>query len=193
MDDGRPHPAPRHHGTTYRWVEHIVRNRLQRRIRSGEAPLELPDDPTRYPAWLTAGAETLLATLRATEPETPLWTWAADRHARFWPRRVLHEAVVHRADAELALGRTPHIDPGIAVDGIDEFLTNLPYASWVAERLGELEAAGQTLHLHATDGDGEWLISLGEGGFTWTRGHAKATVAARAPTAEQQRPAVHGA
>lgn len=170
----------RHHGVTHRWIEHIVRHRVEQRVSARELDLAVPGDPADYPAWLAEGTQTLLTTLHATDPDTPLWTWAADRRARFWARRVLHEAVVHRADAELAVGRVPWIEPETAVDGIDEFLTILPHVSWVAERLRELDGAGQTLHLHATDHEGEWMITLGGEGFTWARAHGRATVAVRA-------------
>ena len=174
----------KHHGTTHRWIEHIVRRRAQERIWSREVDLGLPDDEAHYPAWLATGVGPLLATLREIDPDTPLWTWGADRHARFWPRRLLHEAAIHCADAELALGGTPRIEPDTAVDGVDEFLANLPYAHWVAPRLRQLPGDGATLHLHATDCDGEWMITIGADGFTWSRGHGKGTVAVRATASD---------
>ena len=71
---------------------------------------------------------------------------------------MLHETTVHRADAELALGvADPVIDPVVAADGIDEFLFNLPSARRPYPHLASLPT-GASLHLHATDADGEWLI-----------------------------------
>ena len=35
---------------------------------------------------------------------------------------------------------------------------------------------GASLHLHATDTDGEWLIRFTDSGIAWERGHEKATV-----------------
>src|SRR5262249_8542010 len=82
-------------------------------------------------------------------------------------------------------------------DGVDEFLLVAPLGSRVSKRLAELPA-GQTIHLHATDGAfsgadgalvtvspqaGEWLISLTGGGYTWSHGHAKGTVPVRGPAA----------
>lgn len=172
----------RHHGTTHRWVEHIVRTRASERVWSRDVVTDAPDDDRDLAAWLAAGAERLLVTLRAAGPDLPVWSWGADQHARFWSRRVLYEAVIHRADAELALGRVPHIDRDTAVEGIEEFLTNLPNARWVAERLEELLGNGHTVHLHATDAGagGEWMISLPPDGVAWKRGHGKATVAVQA-------------
>ncbi|WP_067178175.1 maleylpyruvate isomerase family mycothiol-dependent enzyme [Microtetraspora niveoalba] len=169
----------KHVGITQRWAEHLVRTRAPERVGSRDVPMDRlgeGDDPA---AWLAAGTGRLLATLRATAPETPVWSWGGDHHARFWSRRMLHELLVHLADVELALGRAPAIDAATAIDGVDEFLGNLPYADWAAERTAKLCGDGETLHLHATDADGEWMIMLGPDGFTWARGHGKGTVAVR--------------
>ena len=52
----------------------------------------------------------------------PVWTFTGSRPASFWARRMAHETAVHRADAEITVGRQPEIDADIAVDGIDEWL-----------------------------------------------------------------------
>jgi predicted lipid carrier protein YhbT len=91
---------------------------------------------------------------------------------------MLHETVIHRGDAELASRQTPVIDPDVAADTIDEFLGNLPSSGRAGQRLGELPT-GQSLHLHATDADGEWLIRFTGSGIEWERGHAKASAAVR--------------
>ncbi|MFI8824929.1 maleylpyruvate isomerase family mycothiol-dependent enzyme [Streptomyces sp. NPDC053431] len=170
----------KHHGTTHRWTEHLVRTRATERVWSTDVPLDLPEDPAAYPEWLAASAEASLRALRAAEPDAPTWSHGADPHVRFFPRRLLFEAVVHRADAERALGREPGpIDPGTAADGIEEFLENLPYFSWVAEPVARLGRDGARLRLAATDSGAAWTLTLGGGGFTWQRradGEATATV-----------------
>ena len=94
---------------------------------------------------------------------------------------MLHETAVHRADAELALGvADPVIDPVVAADGIDEFLFNLPSARRPYPHLASLPT-GASLHLHATDTDGEWVIRFTDSGIAWERGHEKATTAIRGP------------
>ena len=40
------------------------------------------------------------------------------------------------------------------------------------------------MHLHATDGDGEWLVRLGADGVVVTREHAKGDVALRASASD---------
>ncbi|HEY3501556.1 MAG TPA: maleylpyruvate isomerase family mycothiol-dependent enzyme [Actinocatenispora sp.] len=162
----------RHHGTTYRWIDHLVRTGAQARIWSRDVPLELPDDPAELPAWVAAGAERVLATLRATDPDTPLWTWGAGRTARFWPRRALFEAVVHRADADIALGRTPRIAADVAADGIEEFLLNLPHAAWIAPRLAGAGRDGDSILLRPNGSDSGWRIACTDGWFEWDRGDA---------------------
>jgi uncharacterized protein (TIGR03083 family) len=156
-----------HHGTTHRWIAHVVRTRAATRVWSRDVPVEVPFDPAGYPAWLREGAARLVRTLREAPPDTPVWTVGADQHARFWPRRVLFEAVVHRADAEIALGRQPRVDPALAIDGVDELLAILPCYDDIAARVADLGHDGASLHLCA-QGTG-WTVTLTGGGFAWTR------------------------
>jgi uncharacterized protein (TIGR03083 family) len=170
----------KHHGTTHRWIEHLVRHLVADRVWPRDVPLALPADAAEYPAWLAAGAVACLRTLREADPAAPMWSIGAERRVRFWPRRLLFEAVIHRADAELALGGDPRIDPHTAADGIDELLTLLPFFPEIAERVGALDRRGATLHLHDTGGDGGWMITLGEGGPGWRHKHGTATAAVAA-------------
>ena len=172
----------RHTGTIHRWVTEIVTTRAARRIGLPEAgpPWESADG---YAQWISAGAVPLLDALRAAGPLTAVWSWGPGRTSGWWARRVLHETTVHRADAELALGVTdPDIDPVVAADGIDEFLFNLPSARRPYPHLAALPT-GASLHLHATDTDGEWLVRFTDSGIAWERGHEKASAAVRGPVA----------
>jgi uncharacterized protein (TIGR03083 family) len=143
--------------------------------------MNFPDDPSRYPGWLTDGAAALTATLRAAGPQAPVWTFAPDHRALWWARRMAHETAVHGADVVLSAGRVPRLDPEQSADGIDELLAFLPYGRRTRETIATLPAAGESIHLHATDYDGEWMIRLTPGGMTWERGHGKGTVAVRGP------------
>lgn len=172
----------KHTGIVHRWVTHIVSTRSSERVDQRDLEVGLPDSEALYADWLAAGAEPLLATLRAAGPDTAVWAWGAEHRSGWWSRRMLHETTVHRADADVAVGAEPFIDPVVAADGIEEFLTNLPSARRPAARLASLPA-GESLHLHATDSDGEWLIQFTDGTVTWSRGHAKASAAVRGPTA----------
>ncbi len=94
-----------------------------------------------------------------------MWAWGADQHVGFWVRRMLFETVVHRIDAELALGLTPEIDRTLAADGVDEFLANLPFATPFAPKVANLRGEGETIRFTCTDGDGDWLVRLRPDGF----------------------------
>lgn len=173
----------RHTGRVHRWAATIVSTRAGERIPfpDADSPWQSPDG---WAQWLTAGAAPLLAALRAAGPDAACWTWGPGRSAGWWARRMLHETTVHRADAELTLGVVPAIDPQIAADGVDELLANLPFSRRAAPHLPSLPA-GESMHLHATDSDGEWLVRfLGPAGIEWERGHAQATAAVRGPVAE---------
>jgi uncharacterized protein (TIGR03083 family) len=173
-----------HTGNVHRWATAIVAARADANqpFPAVESPWSSADG---WATWLESGALPLLETLRSAGPSTPVWTWGPGRTSGWWARRMLHETAVHRADAQLALGIEPVIDPATAADGIDEFLDNLPTARRAARNLGSLPA-GASVHLHATDSDGEWVIRFGGDGpgtVSWTRGHEKATAAVRGPVA----------
>ncbi|MFI8911188.1 maleylpyruvate isomerase N-terminal domain-containing protein [Streptomyces sp. NPDC053513] len=160
----------RHLGAVHRWADHLVRTRATVRVHLKDLPLDPPSHPAAYADWLTEGAATVLTTLRATAPDLPVWSPGADPHARYYPRRLLSEAVVHLADAELALGGAAGaIDPRTAADAIDHFLTDAPYIPWIAEPLAHLGRDGAVLRLAARDTGTVRTLVLGGGGFTWTR------------------------
>lgn len=155
-----------HLGQIHRWAWSMVRDLAHSRL-AGREKLFPPPEPDGLAAWLVSGGEELVATLRAADPDAPMWAWGADKHARFWSRRMLHETTLHRADAELALGATPKIDADLAVDGVDEFLDNLPCASYFAPGVRRLRGRGELLSWRATDADVAWLIELDRDGFSW--------------------------
>jgi uncharacterized protein (TIGR03083 family) len=66
----------------------------------------------------------LLAEFGARKPEDPAASWyKPDQTVGFWIRRMAHETVIHRIDAELGT-RQPidRVPADLAVDGIDELL-----------------------------------------------------------------------
>ncbi|GAA1669175.1 maleylpyruvate isomerase family mycothiol-dependent enzyme [Nonomuraea maheshkhaliensis] len=174
-----------HVGRLHRWAVHMLRGQVRERLWSRQVPDGLAEGATGDAAWLTAGAAELLETLASTDPDTEVWTWGPDNRASWWPRRMFFESLVHRADAELALGIDPEIPAGTAIDGIEEFLHNLPYAVWVTRSLAGLGLEGATIHLHASDADGEWTITQGPAGkIEWARGHAKGDAAVKGPVSD---------
>lgn len=172
----------KHTGIVHRWAERIVSTRSGEWVDPRSLEVGLPGKESDYAGWLAAGADPLVDALRVAGPDTAVWAWGAGQTVGWWARRMLHETTVHRADAELAVGISSSVDQVVAADGIDEFLANLPAARRPGPHLAEMPA-GESVHLHATDSDGEWLIRFSGSGLEWERGHAKATAAVRGPVA----------
>jgi uncharacterized protein (TIGR03083 family) len=175
-----------HVGQAHRWATTIV----TRRATAPPGPHELdvaaaPEDLDEVGGWLRDGAGALVDAIRAAGPQTPVWTWSDDQRAGFWARRMAHETAVHRADAELALGREFDLEPDLAADAISEWLGALssPQAVEFRPELAELRGEGQILHLHSTDpglGEaGEWIVRRTPSGPVWEHGHSKGDVAVR--------------
>lgn len=156
-----------HVGGLHRWTEAHVRLLSSERIRARDLELGTPEDPSDWESWLGDGMASLVTTLRAADPDAEVWAWGSDKRARFWGRRMLFETNIHRADLELAQEKEPHIAATVAVDGIDEFLDNLPHAEYFAPQVKELRGTGERLRLHARDLDVTWTIGLFPDGFEW--------------------------
>jgi uncharacterized protein (TIGR03083 family) len=174
-----------HLGGVHRWATAIVTRLPQERIELSAEEIAAPQEWSAVPEWLVAGGAALVEALSAADLDAPCYAWGGDQHVRWWLRRQLHETSIHRVDVELAvLGTAGELEPAVAVDGIDEFLENLPYAARFRPEVRELHGDGETLHLHATDLDGtalpgEWLITLEPHGFRWSHAHVKGAAAVR--------------
>ncbi|HEX9968782.1 MAG TPA: maleylpyruvate isomerase family mycothiol-dependent enzyme [Acidimicrobiales bacterium] len=173
-----------HTGMVHLWVRTLVTTKAQERIPRRDLPSPPTDDA--LVRWFSDGVSALVEVLGSTGPDEPVWNWSATRPkvAGFWPRRMAHETAVHRWDAQCAHGATAPIDPEAAVDGIEEILdTILPSA--LVDRAAQSVASsmGGTLHAHATDVPGEWLISV-EDEVRVEREHGKGDAAVRAPASD---------
>ena len=99
-------------------------------------PPESPGAVWRSPVleFLESSAENLLAELRSREPEQPCWTWYPEAQTvGFWGRRMAHETVIHRYDAESTFQQPTSIATAIATDGIDELLVVFLSGDWSDE------------------------------------------------------------
>jgi uncharacterized protein (TIGR03083 family) len=115
--------------------------------------------------WLRAGGHSLVATLRAADPDESMWAWGADQHVRFWARRQLHETLVHRIDLELAMGAASIVEPAIALDAVDEFLDNLKSDRDIAVRARPTRSAVESLEIRTTDSTRSWAVELTANGY----------------------------
>ena len=139
----------------------------------------LPGDGIDLIAWAEDGAIKVADGLAKAGPGVAMWSWAGQSAdsgywtSDFWARRQAHETAMHRWDAQGAAGSPAPIDRVLAVDGIDEYL------ELSALRGGSVRGSGETIHLHCTDGDGEWMLRRTTDGLEFTHEHGKGDVAAR--------------
>ena len=158
-----------HTGSVHRWAAHMVANRSPQRVSPKTIDLATPPTPEGLGGWVREGGAILIDACKNADPDDEMWAWGADQHVRFWPRRMLHETTVHRADAEIASGSQPQIDRATAADGIEELLDNLPSAGYFRPRVAELRGDGESIALRSTDSGESWLIRLLPDEFRWER------------------------
>jgi uncharacterized protein (TIGR03083 family) len=132
--------------------------------------------------WVRTHAGHLVTELRATPPETTVWTWfPPDQSAGFVARRVANEIAVHRVDAQVARGTQQPVDAELAADGIEEIFVLLQHP----QKDDLLSPTRHTLHLHGTDFEpSEWLVDFGPDGMVVTREHAKGELALKGPVSD---------
>jgi uncharacterized protein (TIGR03083 family) len=174
-----------HVGTGHRWATDIVVGGMP------DPPpyvvVNAPDERAMWPGWLTAGARGLTDAVRDSGPDRPVWTWRDEVAAEFWLRKMLHDEVVHRFDAELTAGRLGDVAPDLAADGVSDLLASIatlsPPDSYDSGFKG-LVGTGQTVQLRAADASAEWFVERTPAGVTWRHGHAPADTEVRAPARE---------
>lgn len=157
-----------HLGRTHEWVRLQAERGPGERVRFGET--DNAPDVAALADWFAAGAVALIDALAAMDLAATWPTWAGPQPGTFYPRRMAQETAVHRRDADPA-----PFDPELAVDGVNELLELFaPLASG-----DKLTGRPGSIHLHATDTDGEWLVHLTPDGIRFEHGHARGDVALR--------------
>jgi uncharacterized protein (TIGR03083 family) len=130
------------------------------------AAAELPERRAdeALPDMLAEQSARLVSALTARNPGEPCWSWHPDGGRVGWVRRFqAHEALMHRIDAELAVGTAQSefapIDEDLAADGIDVLLNVLLRGQDPAKQTDfrpdgaavSIEVPGRT-----------WLVELGQ-------------------------------
>jgi len=106
--------------------------------------------------WYDETLRELIGALRGRDPADQVWSWyPPEQSVRFWYRRMAQETVIHRADAEIALGAEPQVDADLAVDGVDELLVCFVGVFWGTQATG---GEGETISVR-TDG-GAWHVTI---------------------------------
>jgi len=107
--------------------------------------------------WFAAGLHELTEVLSVTDPATRVHTWhRPDQTVGFWLRRMAHETLIHRVDAELGHGHHTPVDPVLGADGIDEILDVFMggYPDWAA-------VARSTVLVGLESEGRSWLVRFG--------------------------------
>ncbi|MFK3981463.1 maleylpyruvate isomerase family mycothiol-dependent enzyme [Micromonospora sp. NPDC050397] len=150
-------------------------------MRDGVAPEVWPPDLTGEEplALLDRAYAELVAEFTARDPGSPAYTWyEPDQTVAFWIRRMALETVVHRVDAEQAVGASSaDIPDDLADDGVDEVLgMMLPYVTrvWADAFVGLLPDPG--VRVLVDTGERSWLVGLDPSGAMTGPGSANQPV-----------------
>ena len=137
-----------HMAYIHRWADFAVRNA----VAAGPGDVAHPGPDADLAVWLRAGAATLADDLAAVDPDAPTWhPFPVERVAWVWARRQAHETAMHRWDAETATTGSSSLDPGLAADGITEYIELA--VPRIAQR-EHVELPGATIRIDCRDVDG---------------------------------------
>lgn len=156
-----------HLGGVHHWARHAVVEGSP-----GGSTEPAPTGRTALAAWYRGHAERLLQTLAETPVDAPVWTFGPEPHtAAFWRRRQVHETVMHLWDAHASQGRRTHLDPALALDGLDE-VVGVFYPRQV--HLGRTTPLPAGLRLVVDDAPDHPGFTLGDGPAVRVAGTASA-------------------
>ena len=118
-------------------------------------------DSPEFVDWARAGTASLLEELSSVPADEECWSWyESGRSVGWWARRMALEAVVHRLDVDVALGRELSVASDVAADGIDEYLDVFVATS----RAANDSPAGPTVSFECSDRSDRWWLDLSSRG-----------------------------
>ncbi|MFJ2832586.1 maleylpyruvate isomerase family mycothiol-dependent enzyme [Streptomyces sp. NPDC087263] len=149
--------------TLYDLADHLGRGNLWAAagVTEGHGDLRAaaaPREPAALGRWFDDTSETLLAALD-TDPSTAAWTFFPPHTVGFWQRRRCMETLVHRWDAENALGAPGPLNTELVEDGVSEVFDTM--ALRMIAR-GRADPPTVALQLHATDTGSTWTYGPGD-------------------------------
>lgn len=142
-----------HLGGVHRWTRNAVVD--------GRAEVDMtgvPSDPAALARWFREGVADLMTALDG-DPEREVWTFHPPHVLGFWQRRQANENLVHRWDAEAAVGESGLVGTALATDGIAEI-----FDVFLPRRIGKglLAPLPRAVTLRATDSGRTWILGPGE-------------------------------
>jgi uncharacterized protein (TIGR03083 family) len=112
--------------------------------------------------WVRQWSDELDRALLGLGDDAPTITFVPEATTvHFWRRRMALETLVHRTDAEIAVGEVSPMDDDLSADGVDELL-------WFGSGDPDAEHAdgdGTTTVVELTDGTHRWLTTLTDEGL----------------------------
>jgi uncharacterized protein (TIGR03083 family) len=140
------------------WWATIVENRITDPGDIDEHARNGPSDHSGLLRYFDEQAQRLSALLDTTDDDVAVWTWSHNHSVGFIRRRMAHEALIHRLDAELtAAAAVSPVDPDLAADGVDELLTYF----FGGPAWSTFTSDGPVGLVHATDTGTQWLVQVG--------------------------------
>jgi uncharacterized protein (TIGR03083 family) len=173
------------HVTEVHWQwRTVAAERLDAPPDDGRKPQRAPDD--RLIEVFEDGARQIVEVLAKADQSAPCWTWfPSQQDVAFITRHQVQEAMVHAWDAANAAGRPLELDPVLAADCVDEFLTT-SLAEEEDARNDDFPTFDATISLRATDtGDG-WTLTDGPipGSLVMSRGATEGVPTLTAPAGD---------
>jgi uncharacterized protein (TIGR03083 family) len=143
-----------HMGAGNLWVVTAVKERHGEGYDEDAAPHE----QSALKAWFVETSNALVAAL-SVDPSTEAWSIAAPHTVGFWRRRRCQETLMHRWDAEHALGSPAPMDRSLAADGIAEVFDTMALRMIARGRAVE---PAHAVRITATDSGGSWTYGPGD-------------------------------
>ena len=153
----------------------IAGERLSEPVDESRRPVRPADD--HLLETFLSGAEELVETLRTADQSSACWTWfPPQQDVAFITRHQVQEAAVHHFDAANAAGHGIEIDPQVADDCVEEFLTTSLADADDVTRLGR--TLDGELVLRSTDTKRVLTVrqEAPEAALTWQDGGRRPTV-----------------
>jgi uncharacterized protein (TIGR03083 family) len=116
-----------------------------------------PRDPVGLAAWFDRTSVGLLKVLQQ-DPSREAWTICPPHTVGFWRRRRCLETLLHRWDAENALGIDSGMDPELAGEGIAEVIDTIAPRQIA---LGRAASPSRAVRLLAEDTGASWVFGPG--------------------------------
>jgi uncharacterized protein (TIGR03083 family) len=117
-----------------------------------------PAAPVDIAPWF-ADTAWALADALAADPNAEAWTFHPPHTVGFWRRRRCLETLVHRWDAERALGVSSELDPTLCGDGIAEVIEVFVPRQ---VRRGRATEPREAVRFSAIDLDASWVLGAGD-------------------------------